>query len=288
MSKKEISLKIQAAAGKLLRQLIATNELDDEAQEAIHDLYNAAEELLTPPPINVVDDTHVEFDGHMFKLSKERNYVRAERLHVAVVEFRRGEAVPQGYDVHHGKKGKFANTIDNLVEIPHDEHLELHKRQRQRVQVACAVCGKTYTVTINESNKCKKHYCSEACRYKAKKICPICGKEFDSSNRTRYGKVSEICRSCAAKEAQARHTADERSNAAMKTWETRRKRGTASNASGVRNAMASLTAEQVHYIRENYKPRDKEFGATALAEKFGVRRGTIRLAFQRQTYKDVE
>ncbi|MDS7057068.1 NUMOD4 motif-containing HNH endonuclease [Klebsiella pneumoniae] len=47
------------------------------------------------------------------------------------------------------------------------------------------------------------------------------------------------------------------------------------NDKGVNNNNAKLTMEEVKYIKENYKPRDKEFGAKALAEKFGVHSITI-------------
>lgn len=36
-----------------------------------------------------------------------------------------------------------------------------------------------------------------------------------------------------------------------------------------------LTVEQVHFIRNNYVPRDKTFGAVALGKRFGVHRKTI-------------
>ncbi|UGO48010.1 HNH endonuclease [Bacillus phage vB_BanS_MrDarsey] len=47
------------------------------------------------------------------------------------------------------------------------------------------------------------------------------------------------------------------------------------NDKGVNNNNAKLSLEDVKYIKENYQPRHKEFGAKALAEKFGVHSITI-------------
>lgn len=50
---------------------------------------------------------------------------------------------------------------------------------------------------------------------------------------------------------------------------------------------AKLTAEQVHYIRELYKPYDKEFGANALAKHFGVTHSAILRIIHYKSYKNV-
>lgn len=42
------------------------------------------------------------------------------------------------------------------------------------------------------------------------------------------------------------------------------------------NPYAKLTEEDVEFIRNNYKPRDKEFGFRALSRKFGVTHQAIR------------
>ena len=50
---------------------------------------------------------------------------------------------------------------------------------------------------------------------------------------------------------------------------------------------AKLTAEDVRYIRANYIPRHREFGANALARKFKVCTNTIYGVVNYSTYKDV-
>lgn len=49
---------------------------------------------------------------------------------------------------------------------------------------------------------------------------------------------------------------------------------------------AKLTDEQVNYIRENYKPYDKNFGGRALAKKFSVTPTTISLVVRNLHYKE--
>lgn len=45
---------------------------------------------------------------------------------------------------------------------------------------------------------------------------------------------------------------------------------------GEENPSSKLTEKEVRYIRENYIPRDKEFGAEALRKRFGVSQQCIR------------
>ncbi len=44
---------------------------------------------------------------------------------------------------------------------------------------------------------------------------------------------------------------------------------------GADNHVAKLTKDDVLYIREHYTPRDKEYGARALARKFNIDHGSI-------------
>lgn len=55
---------------------------------------------------------------------------------------------------------------------------------------------------------------------------------------------------------------------------------------GSESSRAKLTAEQVRYIRENYKPYDPNFGASALARKFNVSPRTIIRVVNGITYKN--
>jgi hypothetical protein len=53
---------------------------------------------------------------------------------------------------------------------------------------------------------------------------------------------------------------------------------------GTKNGHAKLTEEAVAFIRENYVPGDKEFGAKALGKKFGVAHQTVAAVFHKQNW----
>ena len=57
---------------------------------------------------------------------------------------------------------------------------------------------------------------------------------------------------------------------------------------GVEHHGSKLTTEQVCYIRENYKPYNNEFGASALARKYNVHLSTILDIIHRISYKDIK
>lgn len=48
-----------------------------------------------------------------------------------------------------------------------------------------------------------------------------------------------------------------------------------SKRSGVLNAASVLTEELVHFIRQNYKPRCRNWGTRAIAEKLGIHHSTV-------------
>lgn len=56
---------------------------------------------------------------------------------------------------------------------------------------------------------------------------------------------------------------------------------------GTEHHGAKLSREDVIYIRKNYKPRDKTFGAYALAKEFNVSKRTIEEVAHNKRYNDV-
>lgn len=56
---------------------------------------------------------------------------------------------------------------------------------------------------------------------------------------------------------------------------------------GEKHPNHKLTEEQVKYIKENYKPRDKEYGARALARKFNVSTGPIQNILSGKGWKSI-
>lgn len=59
-------------------------------------------------------------------------------------------------------------------------------------------------------------------------------------------------------------------------------------SAGVTHYRAKFNAEEIKYIRKNYKPCDKKFGGKALAEKFKVDTETIYKIVKYKTYKNIE
>jgi len=58
-----------------------------------------------------------------------------------------------------------------------------------------------------------------------------------------------------------------------------------SEFTGTKNHWAKLSAEDVDYIRENYKPKDRVFGSRALGRKFDVDHTTITSVAKGTAYK---
>ena len=57
-------------------------------------------------------------------------------------------------------------------------------------------------------------------------------------------------------------------------------------AKGTRNSRCKLSEEDVKFIKENYIPRDKEYGAQALSKRFGVAHQTISAVTSGQNWKE--
>ena len=55
---------------------------------------------------------------------------------------------------------------------------------------------------------------------------------------------------------------------------------------GCNNWQAKMSPEDISFIRNNYKPRDKMFGRKALANKFGCNVSVISNILARKTYKN--
>ena len=54
---------------------------------------------------------------------------------------------------------------------------------------------------------------------------------------------------------------------------------------GEQSYNSKLTKEQVQWCRDMYKPKDKNYGCSALAKKFGVSNSTMSYILNNITYK---
>lgn len=166
---------------ELLTELRTLAESDFE----LHRLEMLERDLIAPPTVEIIDDSHQKFCGITFNKRKDEHYAKhALPLHRAVWQYHHGE-IPDGYEIHHVDKNPANNAIDNLQCLSKVEHREIHKgtfcHSVKRLFV-CEVCGKTYEAFVTGTNR----YCSPECNWKAnhakrksiKKICEHCGCEY--------------------------------------------------------------------------------------------------------------
>lgn len=59
------------------------------------------------------------------------------------------------------------------------------------------------------------------------------------------------------------------------------------NAKGLKNGNSKLNDEEIQFIRNNYTPYHKEFGATSLAKKFKVSTATIHKIVRNESWKHI-
>lgn len=154
----------------------------------------------------------IEFNGKRYYLNSgslyytahydDKNKKGGSRLHRDVWEYYSGEKVPKGYEVHHIDGNKLNNNYENLICISIKEHRALHKEQIQDVWKT----EKMINASAKGREKCKEWHKSEegkkwhsehqkaVCKKNIiTKICPDCGREF---NTWKGKKEQYICRKC--------------------------------------------------------------------------------------------
>ncbi len=221
--------------------------------------------------IETIDDKHVKFNGKIYAKEKGGTFARRERLHQAVYEYYHNCVIPSGYDIHHKDLNKANNDISNLQMLSHAKHHELHAKLRKKVTLTCQYCGKTFK---SEIYKHEPMFCSKQCagrhqreRQQETRICVICGKEFQCD---KYQKTQTCSQECKCQLPSVK-----KSLALGHGW-------------NIGRSKTDLTPEQVLYIRQNYKPRDKEFGIRAMARNLNLTKGIIESIIHHRTYRDID
>ena len=206
------------------------------------------------PKVEIIDDTHQKFNGHIYTRATRGHYFYTEPLHRAVFEFYSGCVISSDdYAVHHIDCDKSNNDISNLQLLTHSEHARLHRKIDKKLFTGiCANCGKEFK-SRNKSTK----FCSKECRrqtkfthYYEERICKVCGKKFNVRKDAKTTCCSVECASY--------------------------------------SSCMKLSYDDVRYIRKNYKPGDREFGVAALAKKFNVGAMTISRVVNNESYKNVK
>ena len=153
---------------------------------------------LSAPKIEILDETHVKFNGQIFHKTKKGHFYRAVSLHETVWRFHFGD-IPEGYVIHHRNGLKADNRIENLQLMTAAEHRAWHN-QNDRIVYRCDYCGKVIEKSAI-SHAGKKHFCDSNCwnryirankLYHEERTCVICGKKFSVYLRKTTGRLKAI------------------------------------------------------------------------------------------------
>ena len=149
---------------------------------------------------NMEDKKFIIFNGRKYcRMGGKRKYFLSyttknlqrknpKGLHVAIWEYVHNQEVPKGYVVHHIDGNTFNNNPQNLECISLREHLELHKESR--ISYGKSEAGKKHLEEIRELAS-KWHKSEEGREWhkehakknmelkREKRICQICGQEFE-------------------------------------------------------------------------------------------------------------
>ena len=151
-------------------------------------------------------------------------------------------------EVHHKDGNPLNNEIDNLEVMTKAEHLKIHAEENRK-----------YFDKIM--------------------ICPWCGEEFlwTADQQLKYQQNS----------ARKRNVMESAGSPFCSKICSGKYGRSIQSKNGVVPA-TKLSNEQVRYIRNNYIPKDSEFGGRALARKFGVNHKTIYDIINYKSYKHIE
>ena len=164
-----------------------------------HRIEGLERDLESPPVVEVIDDTHQNFDGVVYRTDKKKHYRVNCSLHRAVYSYYYGE-IPIGYDIHHIDWNTENNDISNLQLVTKQEHASIHHANisyaKPLTEKFCKACGKKIDALNNGRNKFCSDYCRTRYNYVASfenRTCAICGKEFRCSRHSQTLTCSVIC-----------------------------------------------------------------------------------------------
>ena len=138
----------------------------------------------------VVDARTQRFNGVNYRLHRSGRYAcnvqkNNRSLHTDVWEYHNG-TVPEGYVVHHehrnpdGTFDKNENNIEWLRLMSKGDHSIYHLKYRPLIKRICPQCGKEF-----ETNNSLQKYCTKSCAKRharenslVTRICPVCQKSF--------------------------------------------------------------------------------------------------------------
>lgn len=163
--------------------------------------------LTNPPKVNVIDDTHQEFNGKIYSSDKKGHYSTHNFIHRDVYSYYNGE-IPNGYVVHHRDFDKSNNALENLQLLSLSKHSAIHVlhhkpflHKKTKIIKKCEWCGKEF-----ETDRAIMRFCSHSCcnaysanKTKEERICVICGKPFLTKKHKNAKTCSDTCRGLLSK-----------------------------------------------------------------------------------------
>jgi len=157
----------------------------------------------------IIVKRYIEYDSKRFYEDSFGYWICREgkkfsRLHRYLYEKEVGK-IPYGYDVHHIDFDRSNNELSNFKIINKKEHLQFHantieakKRSRKNMEIA-----REYAIQWHKSKEGiewhKSHFentLKKSFDKKIKKVCEICGKEYEVSSHIKNSKFcSKNCKS---------------------------------------------------------------------------------------------
>ena len=172
-----------------------------ENEFELHRIAALEKDLINPPKVEVIDETHQKFNGITYAKTKDGHHRTTLMLHKAVYLYCCGE-IPESYIVHHEDWNPANNEPSNLSLKTPTEHRKIHNTEKPNWNNAkhkiCPFCGRGF-YTRND----KIIYCSQSCamkaahntkreqRQKETRICKNCGVEFPA-NQTHNGNFCSV------------------------------------------------------------------------------------------------
>ena len=170
-------------------------KLSPLAQEAVKILFEKP-----ALKVEIIDEKHQRFNGRNYCKNEDGHYRgTGQYIHVAVYEYYNNCTVPPGYDVHHKDFNPENNLPENFQMLSHSDHQKLHAPLKDAPLITCQWYGKKFKQEIRgrQPTCCSKKSAGKLKRSKEieKRICTICGKEFECNKFQRTQTCSKKCTS---------------------------------------------------------------------------------------------
>ena len=182
-----------------------------------------------------------------------RIYIQQEKRLMSypkyLMEQELGHSLMPNEEVHHKDENPLNNDLTNLEVRMHGEHQAEHATKYYDITAVCGWCGKEFLWTSTQQS----HFYSNQRIRETTSNTPFCSRQ------------------CAGKHN--RHFQ-------MKYHEN-------DTDLEYESPMRKLTNDQARYIRDNYVPRDSQYGRAALARRFGVSKRVVDAIISGETYRNI-